>query len=59
MALGRTSFDRARRTMLPERWRSPRPHTHRALDDALEQGEIFLAMLAELRADEGRARGDR
>ncbi|MBK9384016.1 MAG: 3'-5' exoribonuclease [Planctomycetes bacterium] len=49
MALGRSSFDRARRMCLPERWRSSRPHTHRALDDALEQGEIFLAMLAEMR----------
>ena len=32
---------------LPERWQSDRPHTHVALDDALEQGEIFLNMLAE------------
>lgn len=25
----------------------PGPHTHQALDDALEQGALFLAMLAE------------
>ena len=41
---------------LPERWRSTRPHTHRALDDALEQGEIFLAMLAEMRGRDSETR---
>lgn len=29
----------------PRAWKSPRPHTHVALDDALEQGELFVAML--------------
>ena len=29
----------------PRAWKSARRHTHVALDDALEQGELFLAML--------------
>lgn len=33
---------------MPQRWFSAdRPHTHRALDDALEQGELFCNMLRE------------
>lgn len=33
---------------LPRRWFDPaHPHRHRALDDALEQGLLFLNMLAE------------
>jgi hypothetical protein len=35
---------------MPTRWLSERPHTHVALDDALEQGEMFVKMLAEARA---------
>jgi 3' exoribonuclease, RNase T-like len=35
---------------LPKRWFDPLPHTHVALDDALEQGAMFCNMLAELRA---------
>ncbi|MEZ6189416.1 MAG: exonuclease [Planctomycetota bacterium] len=34
---------------MPRRWFSKRPHTHVALDDALEQGELFVAMLRERR----------
>jgi len=51
--LGTRFRDTAKRSM-PARWRSARPHTHVALDDALEQGEMFVKMLAEARA---RARG--
>jgi hypothetical protein len=43
-------FRAATKRAMPDRWRSARPHTHVALDDALEQGEIFVRMLAELRA---------
>lgn len=36
---------------LPQRWFDPEyPHRHRALDDALEQGALFLNMLAEGRS---------
>jgi hypothetical protein len=31
----------------PERWFDPLPHTHIALDDALEQGAFFINMLQE------------
>lgn len=30
---------------MPKSWFSKRPHTHKALDDALEQGDLFLSML--------------
>jgi len=36
----------------PAHWHDPLPHTHIALDDALEQGALFCNMLAELRARE-------
>ncbi len=32
---------------MPKRWFSKRPHTHVALEDAIEQGELFCNMLAE------------
>jgi hypothetical protein len=32
---------------MPKRWFSKRPHTHIALDDAIEQGLIFCAMRRE------------
>ena len=35
---------------LPKRWFDDHPHTHVALDDAIEQGALFCNMLAELRA---------
>lgn len=34
----------------PKRWESKHPHTHKALDDAIEQGELFMNMLRERRA---------
>lgn len=52
MGLRGSSFERARRGHLPAAWRSSRPHTHRALDDALEQGEIFCKLLEEMRRRE-------
>jgi hypothetical protein len=39
----------SKRTM-PRRWFDDLPHTHVALDDALEQGKLFCKMLAEGRA---------
>ncbi|MCE9578377.1 MAG: exonuclease [Deltaproteobacteria bacterium] len=47
--LGTRYRDTAKRVM-PARWLSARPHTHVALEDALEQGEMFAKMLAEARA---------
>ena len=32
---------------LPQRWFDPHPHTHVALDDAIEQGALFCNMLGE------------
>jgi len=37
----RVTLDEAGRTDLPASLRSSRPHTHNALDDAIEQAEIF------------------
>jgi hypothetical protein len=37
----RVTLDEAGRTDLPPALRSSRPHTHNALDDAIEQGDIF------------------
>ena len=39
---------------LPTSWFDPHPHTHVALDDAIEQGALFCNMLAELRKREAR-----
>jgi hypothetical protein len=35
---------------LPKHWFDDLPHTHVALDDAIEQGALFCNMLAELRS---------
>ena len=32
---------------MPKRWFDKLPHTHQALDEALEQGALFCNMLAE------------
>jgi hypothetical protein len=42
--------DAVKRNM-PKRWFDELPHTHQALDDALEQGALFCNMLAENRDD--------
>lgn len=48
MGMRRTSFRQTSRTYLPKRWFDPtQPHTHVALDDAIEQGAVFCKMLAE------------
>lgn len=44
MGMRRTPFRRTSRTYLPKRWFDPLPHTHIALDDALEQGALFCNM---------------
>ena len=44
--LGHEFRNTVKRTM-PKRWFEDLPHTHVALDDALEQGALFLRMHAE------------
>ncbi|MGI5865185.1 MAG: hypothetical protein ACOX6T_24460 [Myxococcales bacterium] len=51
MALMRVDFRLATKRNMPARWFDPRPHTHRALDDALEQGALFCNMLRERLAE--------
>lgn len=50
MSLLGVEFREATKRNMPKRWFSKLPHTHTALDDALEQGELFCNMLAEDRA---------
>lgn len=48
MGMRKVSFAETTRTYLPKRWfDADLPHTHVALDDALEQGAMFCNMLAE------------
>jgi hypothetical protein len=50
MGMRKVSFQETSRTYLPKRWfDADLPHTHVALDDALEQGAMFCNMLAENR----------
>ena len=45
MALMRRSFRESTKRNMPSRWFDPLPHTHVALDDAIEQGALFCNML--------------
>jgi len=47
MALMRRDYREVTKKQMPARWFDPLDHTHRALDDALEQGALFCNMLAE------------
>ena len=49
MVLLRTEYREATKRNMPRRWFDDLPHTHQALDDALEQGALFCNMLAENR----------
>jgi hypothetical protein len=49
MAVLRTEYREAVKGNMPKHWFDDLPHTHRALDDALEQGALFCNMLAEAR----------
>jgi len=51
MALLKTDFRRVSKRTMPARWFDPLPHTHVALDDAIEQGALFCNMLRESRAN--------
>jgi hypothetical protein len=47
MALLKTPYRESTKRHMPRRWFDPIPHTHNALDDAIEQGALFCNMLAE------------
>jgi hypothetical protein len=47
MALLKKEYRLSVKRNMPRRWFDPLPHTHCALDDAIEQGALFCNMLAE------------
>lgn len=50
MAMMKCDYRDATKRNMPKRWFSGRPHNHIAVDDAIEQGEMFCNMLKELRS---------
>ena len=50
MALMKTPYRESTKKNMPAKWFDDFPHTHVALDDAIEQGALFCNMLAELGA---------
>lgn len=51
MAVLGTDFRDTTKRNMPRDWFGPTPHTHVALDDAIGQGELWLAMRRAARAD--------
>lgn len=49
MALLKTDYRKSTKKNMPKRWFDSLPHSHKALDDAIEQGALFCNMLAELK----------
>lgn len=49
MAVLGTDYRATTKRSMPRRWFGPRRHSHVALDDAIEQGELFCRLLAEAR----------
>lgn len=47
MAMLKTEYRETVKRNMPQHWFEPLPHTHVALDDAIEQGALFCNMLAE------------
>ena len=47
MALLKKEYRQSVKRNMPRHWFDPLPHTHKALDDAIEQGALFCNMLAE------------
>lgn len=45
MAMLKKGYRESVKRNMPKRWFDPLPHTHRALDDAIEQGALFCNML--------------
>jgi len=52
MCLLKKGYRDSTKRNMPRRWFDNLPHTHRALDDAIEQGALFCNMLAENRKQE-------
>jgi DNA polymerase III alpha subunit (gram-positive type) len=53
MAMLKCGYREASKQRMPQHWLRELPHTHVALDDALEQGYLFCNMLAENRRPTG------
>lgn len=51
MVLLKTSYRKAIKKNMPKRWFDSHSHSHRALDDAIEQGVLFCNMLNELKKE--------
>jgi hypothetical protein len=49
MTMLRKDYRRSTKSSMPKRWFDDLPHTHVAVDDALEQGAMFCNMLIESR----------
>ncbi len=49
MALLKTDYRKATKRNMPKHWFDALPHSHKALDDAIEQGALFCNMLGEVR----------
>jgi len=47
MAMLKAEYSQAAKHNMPKQWFDPTPHSHVALDDAIEQGALFCNMLAE------------
>lgn len=45
MAVLKTDYRRSTKRNMPKQWFDPLPHTHVAVDDAIEQGALFCNML--------------
>jgi hypothetical protein len=48
MTLMKTGYRDATKRNMPKRWFDDFPHSHKALDDTIEQGALFCNMLGEL-----------
>ncbi|MBF0106938.1 MAG: hypothetical protein HQM16_16620 [Deltaproteobacteria bacterium] len=52
MALLKTNYRKSTKRNMPKKWFDPLPHSHQALDDAIEQGALFCNMLRELKSSD-------
>jgi len=48
MALLKKPYRQSTKKNMPKTWFDDLPHTHNALDDAIEQGALFCNMVAQL-----------
>ena len=47
MAVLKTPWRETTKRNMPKRWFGQHKHTHEALDDAIEQGQLFINILKE------------